>query len=398
MHIMSTNFAKTLVCKHNYDVKLWCHKTAHRKQMTTICRWMNPSIKFSAYATAHALRLECEKSMELTASSHRSCFFCSSRQSRNKAVISESVPTGARRNERWRVSHSLSEHNTKFLRPPREMHCLAANSTLLQNSSYAFSMFVVSGGGNLLTDSPAWEGKSASNQPSNASPDRCGQEPWALVALWWRADVVTAGTFLEHVYPTGGCPGQHSQRPGPGWSWRFISEKRNWLLPLGRTAAKGCWMLHKSPSSHHQGKFCTARPCFLLRAKGMRKGWLGLNPPWGWYFTNTLLPLQRRLIVFAYFLFVNLSTYCKYHGINLHANFEEHCKWAKKVIIRFWWESGLSSASRNHLTTFCRPFVHYTCLRLCSAMVHFIRNFCLYFVCYGYQRKRWSHWLHYQFM
>jgi len=29
----------------------------------------------------------------------------------------------------------------------------------------------------------------------------------------------------------------------------------------------------------------------------------------------------------------------------------------QKVTIRFWWESGLSSASRNHLTTFCRPFV-----------------------------------------
>jgi len=26
----------------------------------------------------------------------------------------------------------------------------------------------------------------------------------------------------------------------------------------------------------------------------------------------------------------------------------------QKVIVRFWWESGLSSASRNHLTTFCR--------------------------------------------
>jgi len=32
-----------------------------------------------------------------------------------------------------------------------------------------------------------------------------------------------------------------------------------------------------------------------------------------------------------------------------------------KVIIRFWWESSLSSASRNHLTTFCRPFDHYAC-------------------------------------
>jgi len=31
----------------------------------------------------------------------------------------------------------------------------------------------------------------------------------------------------------------------------------------------------------------------------------------------------------------------------------------QKVIIRFWWESGLSSAFRNHLTTFCRPMSTY---------------------------------------
>jgi len=40
----------------------------------------------------------------------------------------------------------------------------------------------------------------------------------------------------------------------------------------------------------------------------------------------------------------------------------------QKVIIRFWWESGLFSASRNQLTTFCRPFAHYAYLRLCSAI------------------------------
>jgi len=34
----------------------------------------------------------------------------------------------------------------------------------------------------------------------------------------------------------------------------------------------------------------------------------------------------------------------------------------QKVIIRFRWKSALSSASRNHLTTFCRPVVHYACL------------------------------------
>jgi len=46
----------------------------------------------------------------------------------------------------------------------------------------------------------------------------------------------------------------------------------------------------------------------------------------------------------------------------------------QKLMIRFWWESGLSSTSRNNLAMFCRPFVHYKCLRLCSAIVHFARN------------------------
>jgi len=34
----------------------------------------------------------------------------------------------------------------------------------------------------------------------------------------------------------------------------------------------------------------------------------------------------------------------------------------QKVIIKVWWESGLWFASRNHLTTFCRIFVHCACL------------------------------------
>jgi len=34
-----------------------------------------------------------------------------------------------------------------------------------------------------------------------------------------------------------------------------------------------------------------------------------VNPSaWAWYFMQTLLPTQKRLIVFAYFLLVNLST------------------------------------------------------------------------------------------
>ena len=43
----------------------------------------------------HALRLECEKSMEFTASSNRTCFFCPSWDSGDEEPLSESVPTGA---------------------------------------------------------------------------------------------------------------------------------------------------------------------------------------------------------------------------------------------------------------------------------------------------------------
>jgi len=46
------------------------------------------------------LRLECENSVELTASSNRSCFFCCSRDSRDKAALSQSVPIEAWMKER----------------------------------------------------------------------------------------------------------------------------------------------------------------------------------------------------------------------------------------------------------------------------------------------------------
>ena len=108
---------------------------------------------------------------------------------------------------------------------------------------------------------------------------------------------------------------------------------------------------------------------------------------WAWYLTKILLPGQRRLIVIAYFLLVNLSTKCKY------STTERICMQISRNIVngpkshnycRFWWESGLSSASRNHLTTFCRSFFHYTCSRLCSVILHFIRSNCLSFVCCGW--------------
>ena len=63
---------------------------------------------------------------------------------------------------------------------------------------------------------------------------------------------------------------------------------------------------------------CVARGMFLRNveqgrlkvseSKGVGKGGVGVNPPLSLIFTKTLLPAQRRLIVFAYFLLVNLST------------------------------------------------------------------------------------------
>jgi len=54
-----------------------------------------PDLPVSLLMVLHPLRLECKKSMELTASSHHS-FFCPIRDSRDKAALSNSVLTGAR--------------------------------------------------------------------------------------------------------------------------------------------------------------------------------------------------------------------------------------------------------------------------------------------------------------
>ena len=94
-----------------------------------------------------------------------------------------------------------------------------------------------------------------------------------------------------------------------------------WLYEMMDKSRRGKLVIVSLP----EHKFCFIQG----RTQG---GGLGLTPlpPWAWYFTKSSSPAQRRLIVFAYFLLVNLSTYCKYHGINWHANFKEHCKWAKK--------------------------------------------------------------------
>ena len=104
-----------------------------------------------------------------------------------------------------------------------------------------------------------WEGKSASNQPcenSNASQDRCRQEPGASVALWGKTDVVSTGTILEHFCPAVSCPGRNSRRPGLRWCRRSIGDRRICQFPLGYTKVQNCWMLLRSPGSHRQEMFC----------------------------------------------------------------------------------------------------------------------------------------------
>ena len=65
--------------------------------------------------------------------------------------------------------------------------------------------------------------------------------------------------------------------------------------------------------------------------QGRTQGGFGVkNPPLSLIFYKNFITCAKEIKCFAKFLFINLSTYCKYHRINLHANFKKHCKRAKK--------------------------------------------------------------------
>ena len=221
------------------------------------CQKDRPDLAVRLLMVLHAMGLECEKSMELTASSHRPCF-CPSRESRDEAALSESVPLGLgwRSDRRSRtvyrsMAHSSSNGRVGCIVWPQQVGSRKNSgmpSQCLMCPAVAISQRI-----------HLWEGKSASNQPcegSNASPDRCGQGPWASVALWGKADVVASGTFLVHACPAVGCPGRNSRTPGLDWCRRSIGERRSWLLSFGYTTVPGCWMFPRSPGSHRQAMFC----------------------------------------------------------------------------------------------------------------------------------------------
>ena len=114
-----------------------------------------------------------------------------------------------------------------------------------------------------------------------------------------------------------------------------------------------------------------------------QRGGVGLTPPLELDILQKLCYLHKGDYLFSdnfCLLFCRLMQIprnkfaCKFQG-----TFENGPKSSKYS--RLPWESALSLASRHHLTNFCRHFVYYACLRLCSAIVCFIQNSCLYFVC-----------------
>ena len=123
---------------------------------------------------------------------------------------------------------------------------------------YAPSMFNVSGGGNLSTDS------SVSRQKHFQSALRKLQR--FTGSLW--AGTLSFGGFMREgrCCDFGNFP--RTRLSGSWLSWPKLVKARSGLVPtfhrwdknlavsLGYTTVQGCWMLPRSPGSHRQGMFC----------------------------------------------------------------------------------------------------------------------------------------------
>jgi len=115
-----------------------------------------------------------------------------------------------------------------------------------------------------------------------------------------------AGGFLKYCWPKVIyciCIGPMSTK----WTWTLYWEK------LGGP--------NRGPSNNLVGPW-PPRPLFRIATVNSRlrnvksshfkqrrtQGGWGWTPPWAWHFTKTLLPSQRRSIVFVHFFLVNFST------------------------------------------------------------------------------------------
>ena len=122
------------------------------------------------------------------------------------------------------------------------MHCLAANSRLSQKSWYAPSMFDVSGGGNLSTDS------SVKRQKRFQLSLRKFQR---FTGSLWAGALSFCGVTRE-----GRCCDRgnfaRTRLSGSRLSWPKLAKarccrrsigERSWRFPLGYTKVQGCYML-----------------------------------------------------------------------------------------------------------------------------------------------------------
>ena len=190
-------------------------------------RWCKerPGLPVSLMMAIHALWLECENSMELTALSRRFCFFCPSRDVGTKRLYQSQSSLGLEwRNVRGSstlypsMAHSSSDGHVGYILWPRIVSSRknpGMPSQCLTCPEVAISQRI-----------HLWESKSLSNQScegSNPSPDYCGQEPWASVAFQGKADVVTAVSFLGRVLRT--------RLSGSRLSWPKLAKPRSGLVP-----------------------------------------------------------------------------------------------------------------------------------------------------------------------
>ena len=64
-------------------------------------------------------------------------------------------------------------------------------------------------------------------------------------------------------------------------------------------------------------------------AQGRTQAGLGLNTVLSKIFYKNFIICAKQINCFRIHLLVNLLIYCKYHGMNLHTDFKEYCKWVK---------------------------------------------------------------------
>jgi len=103
----------------------------------------------------------------------------------------------------------------------------------------------------------------------------------------------------------------------------------------------------------------------------------GVNPRLSLIFYKNVFVSTKDINCFRIHLLINLSSYWNTTEL-ICMQISRNIVNGPKVINRFWWESGLSPASRNHLNAFCRPFVRDACFKIVlrDSSLHERASFC----------------------